>query len=88
MDADGTLKVDDDRLKKAAGSGALDDFFTKAASPGSGFAGRIGRIADNIESNPAHYTNTGAGAVNNTGYFNYQSYNNLSNIGLLLNLMA
>ena len=82
------MKVDEDQLGKAAENGELDSFFSKTSSSSYGFTSRLSRIAGNIQTNPSYYTNLGADVVNNTGYFSYQSYNQYSNIGLLLNYFA
>ncbi|MDR1572394.1 MAG: flagellar filament capping protein FliD [Clostridiales Family XIII bacterium] len=85
MGSDGYLAVDEDQLGKAAENGELDSFFNRTSSSSYGFASRLSKIAGNIQTNPSHYTNLGADAVNNTGYFDYQSYSQYANIGLLLN---
>jgi flagellar hook-associated protein 2 len=84
MGSDGFLKIDENALDKAAESGELDSFFTKTSSSNYGFISRISKVAGNIETNPAYYSNTGAGALYNTGYFDYQSYNQYAGIGLML----
>jgi hypothetical protein len=89
MGSDGLLQIDEDKLKSAAGSGEIDKFLTKTASSNYGFTSKLSKVAGNIATNPSYYTNTntGAKAVNNTGYYDYQSYNRYSNVGLLLNSM-
>jgi hypothetical protein len=85
MGSEGLLKIDEDRLKSASESGEVDKFLTKASSSNYGFTSKLSKVVSNIEMNPSHYTNAGANAVNNTGYYDYQSYNRYSNVGLLLN---
>ncbi|MDR1572846.1 MAG: hypothetical protein LBS24_00875 [Clostridiales Family XIII bacterium] len=88
MGSEGLLEIDADKLKSASENGEIDKFLTKTASSNYGFTSKIAKVASNIETNPSHYTNTGADAVNNTGYYDYQSYNRYSNIGLLLNYLV
>ncbi|MDR2131735.1 MAG: hypothetical protein LBP30_00100 [Clostridiales Family XIII bacterium] len=85
MGSEGLLKIDEDKLKSASSNGELNKFLSKPTSSNYGFTSKLARVAQNIETNPSHYTNAGSGAVNNTGYFGNQSYNRYSNVGLLMN---
>ncbi|MDR2089814.1 MAG: hypothetical protein LBP73_10750 [Clostridiales Family XIII bacterium] len=85
MGSDGLLKVDGEKIKSAASNGTLNKFLSKSSSSSYGFTSKLARVAQTVESNPSHYTNAGSKAVNNTGYYDSQSYNRYSNVGLLLN---
>jgi hypothetical protein len=87
MGSEGLLKVDEDKLKSASESGEIDNFVNKTSSSNYGFTSRMSKVVSNIETNPAYYTNAGGATVNNTGYYSNQSYNALSNIGLLMNYL-
>jgi hypothetical protein len=88
MGSEGLLKIDEDKLKAASENGEIDKFLNKTSSSNYGFTGRISQTISNIETNPAHYTNSGGAAVNNTGYFNNPSNNAFSNIGLFMNYLV
>ncbi|MDR2771543.1 MAG: hypothetical protein LBB57_05860 [Clostridiales Family XIII bacterium] len=88
MGAEGLLQIDAEKLKSASENGELNKFLTQTSSSNYGFTSKLAKVTENIKNNPAHYTNTGANAVNNTGYYDYQSYNRYSNVGLLLNALV
>jgi hypothetical protein len=88
MGSEGLLKIDEDKLKTASENGEIDKFLNKTSSSTYGFTSRMSKVVSNIETNPAHYTNGGGDVVNNTGYFNNQSNNAFSNIGLFLNYLV
>jgi hypothetical protein len=88
MGSEGLLKIDEDLLKSASENGEVEKFLTKTSSSNYGFTSKLSKVVSNIETNPSHYTNTGANAVNNTGYYDYQSYNRYSNVGMLLNYLV
>jgi hypothetical protein len=85
MGSDGLLQTDEAQLKSASENGEIGKVLSQKASANYGFANRLAKVASNIKNNPSHYANTGAKAVNNTGYRDNQSYNRYSNVGLLLN---
>jgi hypothetical protein len=90
MGSEGLLKIDEDKLKTASENGEINMFANKTSSSNYGFMSKISKVASNIETNPAYYTNANASAaaVNNTGYYGNQSYNAFSNIGLFMNYLA
>ncbi|MDR2354614.1 MAG: hypothetical protein LBE16_00300 [Clostridiales Family XIII bacterium] len=88
MGSDGLLQVDAEKLKSASENGELNKFLSQSSSANYGFASRLEKVASGIKNNPAYYTNTSAKAMNNTGYYDYQSYNRYSNVGLLMNTLV
>lgn len=54
-DRSGKLQIDEKKLSKAADDGSLERLFRDNASSRNGFAGRVGRLADEIDKNPAQF---------------------------------
>jgi hypothetical protein len=86
MGSDGLLQIDEDALKSASENGESNKFFTLTSSANYGFTSRLAKVVSNIKNDPSHYTN--AVAVNNTDYYDGQSYSEYSNIGLLLDFQV
>lgn len=82
MGADGFLRVNEEQMRSAAESGALERFATDGGRGNFGFINRLDRIADNAMRNPARVA-TPPQALQP---FNPQ-INHMTNIGLLLDTL-
>ena len=85
MNRDGLLQIDEDRMRAAAESGALERFFQDGGRSNSGFVNRLDRIAENTIRNPARFAETPQGG-HFTNSFNHRRLNNLANVGLLFDM--
>ncbi len=59
-DENGYLKIDEDKMKKAADNGDLEKFFTNDAGANYGFVNRVDRIASQVESDPTKFVSASA----------------------------
>ena len=85
MNRDGFLSIDENRMRTAAESGALERFATDGGSTGNfGFVNRLARTVDNAIRNPAGLMNN---VHNNQSNRHVRQMNQLMNIGMLFSSM-
>lgn len=93
MDSSGKLSLNEDRVKTAAQTSELQQFFNQDRYTNYGFANRLSNLASDINSNPMKYTD-----LSSLGLFNYNNnpyspaqmmrYNQAYSSGLFVNMFV
>ena len=84
----GTMQIDEKKLRSAAESGALEKFINDGARSNYGFINRLSQTAANIGKNSSVYSKNNDSFITswgnqNSDLFGYNNYTNLLNMGFL-----